>query len=72
LGALFLALCFALLAWRTWLGGLNAYQTQSGSMMLGLPEWYVYAAMVPPFILTTVIALYQCFFGFGGEEGASA
>jgi TRAP-type C4-dicarboxylate transport system permease small subunit len=40
--------------------------------MLGLPEWYVYAAMVPPFILTTLIALYQALFGFGGEEGASA
>ena len=72
LGALMLAMCFALLAWRTSLGGLNAFQTQSGSMMLGLPEWHVYAAMVPPFILTTVIALRQALFGFDGEPGASA
>ena len=59
LGALLLGLVFALLALRTTLGGLNAYSSQSGTMMLGFPEWVVYAAMVPPFILTTVIALYQ-------------
>ena len=59
LGALLLGLVFALLAWRTTLGGLNAYSSQSGTMMLGFPEWVVYAAMVPPFIMTTVIALYQ-------------
>lgn len=59
LGALLLGLVFALLAWRTSVGGLNAYTSQSGTMMLGFPEWVVYVAMVPPFILTTVIALYQ-------------
>lgn len=59
LGALLLGLVFALLAWRTTLGGVNAYSSQSGTMMLGFPEWVVYAAMVPPFILTTLIALYQ-------------
>lgn len=59
LGAMLLGLVFALLAWRTSVGGLNAYSSQSGTMMLGFPEWVVYAAMVPPFILTTVIALYQ-------------
>jgi len=58
-GALLLGLVFALLAWRTTIGGLNAYSSHSGTMMLGFPEWVVYAAMVPPFILTTVIALYQ-------------
>jgi TRAP-type C4-dicarboxylate transport system permease small subunit len=59
LGALLLGLVFALLAWRTSVGGLNAYTSQSGTMMLGFPEWVVYVAMVPPFILTAVIALYQ-------------
>lgn len=66
LGALLLALVFALLAWRTTLGGLNAYATGSSSMMMGLPEWIVYVAMVPPFVLTTVIALVQ------GVRGAHA
>ncbi len=63
LGALLLGLVFALLAWRTSVGGLNAYSSQSGTMMLGFPEWVVYVAMVPPFILTTVIALYQAVTG---------
>jgi TRAP-type C4-dicarboxylate transport system permease small subunit len=72
LGALFLAVCFALLAWRTGLGGLNAYQTQSGTMMLGFPEWYVYAAMVPAFVLTSVIGLSQCLFGMPEESGEHA
>ena len=47
LGALFMAIAFGLLAWRTYLGGMNAWVSQSGSMMLGFPEWIVYAAMVP-------------------------
>ena len=61
LGALLVAAVFALLAWRTVLGGLNAYNNFSGTMMLGFPEWIVYAAMVPPFVLCTLIALAQTF-----------
>ena len=64
LGALILALCFALLAWRTSLGGLNSWQTNSGSMLMGFPEWTIYAAMVPPFVLTAVVAVHQAIFGF--------
>jgi TRAP-type C4-dicarboxylate transport system permease small subunit len=63
-GALLLALVFALLAWRTTLGGLNSYQTNSETQILGFPEWVVYASMVPPFILTGVIGMWQTFFGF--------
>ena len=36
-------------------------------MMLGFPEWVVYAAMVPPLVLTAVIGLTQAILGFGGE-----
>jgi TRAP-type C4-dicarboxylate transport system permease small subunit len=43
---------------------LNAYDTHSGTMMLGFPEWVVYSAMVPPFILTALVALKQAFSGF--------
>ena len=70
LGALMMALIFALLSWRTVLGGLNAYATQSSTMMMGLPEWIVFAAMVPAFVLTTVIALVQGVFGFSPRETA--
>ena len=70
LGALCVSATFALIAWRTVLGGLNAHASFSGTMMLGFPEWIVYAAMVPPFILCSLIALVQT---FGPDtEGATA
>ena len=74
LGAFFMATAFALLAWRTYLGGMNAWATQSGSMMLGFPEWIVYAAMTPPLALSAIIALTQALMGekFTNSEGASA
>lgn len=69
-GALLLALVMGLMAWRSTIGGMNAWTSQSGSMMLGFPEWIVYASMVPPLALTAVIALAQAGFGFGGPEGS--
>lgn len=67
-GALLLGLVMGLLAWRTTLGGLNAYSTNSGTMMIGFPEWICYAAMVPPLALTAVIGCVQAARGFGGSE----
>lgn len=64
-GALLLGAVMALMTWRTAVGGLSAWQTQAGSMMLGFPEWVVYAAMVPAMALTTLIALVQAVRGFG-------
>lgn len=61
IGTLCVSAAFALMAWRTVLGGINAHNSFSGTMMLGFPEWIVYAAMVPPFILCSVIALVQTF-----------
>ncbi len=69
-GALLLAVMFGLLAWRTVLGGINSYTTHSETQILGFPEWLVYAAMVPPFVLTCVIGLYQSLFGFGESPEA--
>lgn len=66
-GALLLALAFALLAWRTTLGGMNSFSNHSETQILGFPEWIAYAAMVPPFVLTTVIALHQALFGFAPD-----
>ncbi|MBI2768424.1 MAG: TRAP transporter small permease subunit [Burkholderiales bacterium] len=71
-GALLLALTFALLAWRTTLGALNSFNTHSETQIIGYPEWTVYAIMVPPFVLTTVIALYQMLFGFADAPEAHA
>ncbi len=44
-----------------------AWASQSGSMMLGFPEWIVYALMVPPLGLTAVIGVAQCLLGFSTE-----
>ena len=59
LGSLALALLMALLAWRTLLGGLNAWGNQSASMLMGFPDWLVYCTMVPPFVLTATICVHQ-------------
>jgi TRAP-type C4-dicarboxylate transport system permease small subunit len=70
IGAFVLGLCMALLAWRTVLGGLSAWSTQSATMMLGFPEWIVYTLMVPPLILTALIGLCQGLLGFEPEGQA--
>jgi len=72
LGALLLAFCFGVLAWRTGIGGLSSYVSNSGTMILGFPEWVVYACMTPPFALTCLIALGQVFLGFDEQLGESA
>ena len=64
LGAFMVGAVMALMAWRTTLGGLSAWSSQSGSMMLGFPEWVVYCGMVPPLALTAVIGFMQALRGF--------
>jgi TRAP-type C4-dicarboxylate transport system permease small subunit len=64
IGAFLLGLALALLAWRCAVGGLSSYKSHSTTMMLGFPEWIVYLAMVPPMILTAVIAFFQALRGF--------
>lgn len=59
MGCAALSLLAALLAWRTAEGAYSAFTSQSASMLLGLPEWLVYAGMVPPLLLTAVIAAAQ-------------
>lgn len=66
-GALLVAACCALLAWRAGVGGLSSYNSHSSTMLLGVPEWYAYAPMVPGFALTAVIGLKQALFGFGNQ-----
>ena len=67
-GALVLAAVMLLLAWRTAVGGMSSYSSETTTMMLGFPEWIVYAAMVPPLCLTGFIALYQAFIGNFQEQ----
>lgn len=71
-GALLLAAMFIVLAWRTATGGLSASSSMTTTMMLGFPEWITYAAMVPPLVLTGVIALVQAFGPAQKEEEGAA
>lgn len=64
IGALLFAGVMALMTWRTGIGGLNAWRSQSGTMMIGFPEWVVYSAMVPPMALCVVIGIAQAWRGF--------
>ena len=63
-GALLLALVMTLLTWRTTIGGVNAWKSGSGTMLIGFPEWVIYVAMVPPLALTAAIAFGQAWRGF--------
>lgn len=66
-GAFVLATVMAVLTWRTTLGGISAFKSNSGTMMLGFPEWIVYSAIVPGLALTAVIAFVQAFQSFATE-----
>ena len=70
MGALLVAAMMGLMAWRSAVGGLSAWKAQSGSMMLGFPEWIVYCGIVPPLLLTALIALTQAARGFESERTA--
>lgn len=71
IGALILGVIMAVLAWRTTLGGLSAFEANSGTMMLGFPEWIVYSAIVPGLALTALIAFAQAFLGQAKEPAES-
>lgn len=68
IGALMLALMFIFLCWRTSVGGLSAYESGSQTMLMGLPEWIVYAGMAPGFAITAIIALVQVATGFEAKQ----
>jgi len=70
LGTLLLALAMSFMTWRTAIGGLKAWASKSGSMMLGFPEWVVYAFIVPSLALTAAIAFVQVW--QGADAGATA
>jgi TRAP-type C4-dicarboxylate transport system permease small subunit len=68
MGALLLGLSMLWISWRSGIGGLTAWQTQAGSMLLGIPEWWVYIGIVPGTALSGVIALHQAIMGFDTTE----
>lgn len=71
LGALLMAVFMGVMAWRSSLGGMNAWVTKSESQMMGFPEWITYGFIVPPLVLVALIALTQAVAGFKSFENAS-
>lgn len=67
-GALLLAAAMAILAWRTVLGAISAWQTGSGSMIMGLPDWIVQSALVPGLVVSALIAATQALSQKQGEQ----
>jgi TRAP-type C4-dicarboxylate transport system permease small subunit len=57
-GAVLLALCAALLAWRTAAGALAVRAVGETTMIVGVPMWWAYACMAPAFLLLTATGLY--------------
>ena len=59
IGALLIAVMFALLAWRTGVGAASVYEAGETSMIRALPMWWVYASLAPGLALAALIALLQ-------------
>ena len=58
-GGLLMALMVGLLAWRTGAGAIAVGGAGETSMILGLPMWWIYAALAPGLALAGVIVLWQ-------------
>ena len=67
-GALLMALMVGLLAWRTGAGAFAVGGAGETSMILGLPMWWIYAALAPGLALAGVIALVQAGVRLRGSE----
>ena len=67
IGALLIAVMFALLAWRSGVGAIAVYQAGETSMIRSLPMWWVYASLAPGLALAAAIALLQAGLLFQGK-----
>lgn len=68
LGAVLLAVMVSLLAWRTAAGAFAVSEAGETTMILGLPQWWVYAFLAPGLALTAVVALIQAGLHFSGRD----
>ena len=67
IGALLIAVMFALLAWRSGVGAFAVHQAGETSMIRSLPMWWVYASLAPGLALAAAIALLQAGLLFQGK-----
>ena len=67
-GGLLMALMVGLLAWRTAAGALAVGGAGETSMILGLPMWWIYAALAPGLALAGVVAGVQAGLRLAGRD----
>lgn len=67
-GALLLALCAALVAWRMALGTIGLKDSGETTMLLAVPVWYAYALMTPSFALLAATGLYAAWRKLQGDR----
>jgi TRAP-type C4-dicarboxylate transport system permease small subunit len=60
-GALLLGASAALVTWRMVAGAVSLKEAGESSMLLGIPIWYAYVAMLPVFALLAATALYTAY-----------
>jgi hypothetical protein len=60
----------ALVCWRVAAGGISAHQSQETSVLMGIPLWLAYGAMVPGFALCAVIGASDVARHWRAAEGA--
>ncbi len=58
-GTLLYSVMMALLAWQVWVGGAAARENGEVSMLMSLPVWISYMAMVPGLVLSALVGLYH-------------
>ena len=58
-GTLLFALMMVVLAWQFWVGGMAAKRSGEVSMLMSLPIWISYMAMVPGLVLSALVGLYH-------------
>lgn len=63
-GAVLLAACAALIAWRMGLGLISARASGESSMLLGVPIWLAYVPIVPSFALLAIAGCHTAWADF--------
>ncbi len=71
-GTLVTSAVLGVMAWRSAIGGINAWNSNEASMMLNLPNWIVYVFIVPGLTLAAVIALAQAVSGASADSHDNA
>jgi TRAP-type C4-dicarboxylate transport system permease small subunit len=71
-GALLVTVVMVVVCWRTAAGMQSVKAAGETTMIIGLPIWYGYAAMVPSFALTALAGAYGALESLAASRGARA